>query len=180
MYEAKPNPGGLPRAVAYIRVSTDGQDTENQLPAIRALAAGRFNLVAIYRENESAWRAGHQRQLAQLLKDARRRDFKYVLVWALDRVSRQGPGVVFPIFNTLAESGVRLLSVQESWTDAPGPMYDLLLGIFAWYAKFESDRKSERVRAKLAQLRAQGKRLGRPLGAKDKRKRKRRKRVVLF
>jgi len=41
----------------------------------------------------------------------------------------------------------------------------------------ESQRKSERTKAGLARVVAQGKRLGRPQGSKDRRKRKRRKAV---
>jgi len=40
----------------------------------------------------------------------------------------------------------------------------------------ESQRRSERTRAGLARVKAQGKRLGRPPGSKDKRKRRRRQR----
>ncbi len=42
----------------------------------------------------------------------------------------------------------------------------------AWAAKFESDRKSERVRAAHAKLREEGKHIGRPKGATDKKRRK--------
>lgn len=43
----------------------------------------------------------------------------------------------------------------------------------------ESQRKSERTKAGLARVVAQGKRLGRPQGSKDRRKRNRRK-VVFY
>ena len=44
----------------------------------------------------------------------------------------------------------------------------VFIAFIAWAAKFESDRKSERVRAAHARLRDQGKHIGRPKGAKDK------------
>ncbi|MBC8275108.1 MAG: recombinase family protein [Chloroflexi bacterium] len=49
-----------------------------------------FEVIKIYEEEETAWRNGHQRELANLVADARRRKFQAVLVWALDRLSREG------------------------------------------------------------------------------------------
>lgn len=53
-------------------------------------------------------------------------------------------------------------------------MADLLYAITAWVAEFESRRRSERTLAGLNRAMAQGKRLGRPKGSKDKVKRSRR------
>jgi len=71
--------------------------------------------------------------------------------------------------------GVRVLSYQESWTEAPGKLGELLYGrCVVWVARMESKRLSERTKAGLARVVAQGKKLGRPPGSRDKRKRKRR------
>jgi DNA invertase Pin-like site-specific DNA recombinase len=48
-------------------------------------------------------------------------------------------------------------------------MQELLLSIVAWVARMESNRRSERTKAGLARAVSEGKRLGRPPGAKDKR-----------
>ena len=69
------------KACCYLRVSSQEQSTDNQLPAIEAYAASKgYELVAIYRENESAWRAGHQKELARLLDDIRSGRRKYDIV----------------------------------------------------------------------------------------------------
>lgn len=49
-----------------------------------------YEVVKVYEEEESAWKAGHQRELAVLLRDARKGRFSIALVWALDRLSREG------------------------------------------------------------------------------------------
>jgi len=67
-----------------------------------------------------------------------------------------------------------VLSYQESWTEAPGELGELLYALTGWVAKMESQRRSERTKAGLARVKAQGKRLGRPPGSKDRRKRRRR------
>ena len=57
-----------------------------------------------------------------------------------------------------------MLSYQESWTEAPGELGELLFAIAGWVARMESQRKSERTKAGLARLVVQGKKLGRPKG----------------
>ncbi|GAF77016.1 unnamed protein product, partial [marine sediment metagenome] len=79
------------KCVIYSRVSSQEQTLENQIPVLAKWAQSRgFELVEIYQEMESAWRNGHQRELARLLDNARKRKFDIVLVWALDRLSREG------------------------------------------------------------------------------------------
>ena len=159
----------------YSRVSTNEQDVENQSAALIEWARQReFDVVSVYSEEESAWKAGHQRVLAKLMEDARKRRFEVVLVWALDRLSREGPLAILTLVNRLKICGVRVLSYQENWTEAPGELGELLYAIAGWVARMESQRRSERTKAGLARVVAQGKKLGRPLGSKDKRKRQRR------
>jgi len=169
----------MTRAAIYCRVSTNDQNPENQRMVLTEWVKQRgFEVVAVYEEEESAWKAGHQRELARLLDDARRRKFDAVLVWALDRLSREGPLAILTLVNRLKSHGVKIFSYQESWTEAPGELGELLYAIAGWVARMESQRRSERTKAGLVKVRAQGKRLGRPLGSKDKRKRMRRQRFI--
>ena len=112
--------------------------------------------------------------MANLVTDARRRKFQAVLVWALDRLSREGALAILSLVQKLSACGVKVLSYQESWTEAPGELAELLYALTGWVARMESQRRSERTKAGLARVKAQGRRLGRPPGSKDKRRRKRR------
>ena len=160
------------RAVIYSRVSTVEQSTNNQTMVLTEWAKQRgFEVVKIYEEEESAWKDGHQRQLAQLKCDAARRRFDVILVWALDRLSREGALVILSLVNTLKVYGVRIVSYQEAWTEAPGELAEVLYAIAGWVAGMESQRRSERTKAGMARLKAAGKNIGRPIGAKDKKKR---------
>lgn len=86
------------KACIYCRVSTGDQDTANQLQVLTEWANQRdFEVFKIYEEEESAWKAGHQKKLSALIADARMRRFQAVLVWSLDRISREGsPGDIKP------------------------------------------------------------------------------------
>jgi len=159
----------------YSRVSTNDQNTVNQSAILEEWAKHRrFEVVTVYEEEESAWKAGHQRELSNLLTDARKRKFEAVLVWALDRLSREGSLAILTLINRLKLCGVKVLSYQESWTEAPGDLGELLFAIAGWVARMESQRRSERTKAGLSRVVAQGRKLGRPKGSMDKRKRKRR------
>ncbi len=159
----------------YSRVSTGQQDTTNQSVVLSEWANQRgFEIVKVYEEEESAWKSGHQRVLATLMADARHRRFQSVLVWALDRLSREGALAVLSLVHRLSNYGVKVLSYQESWTEAPGEIGEILYAIAGWVARMESQRRSERTKAGLARVVAQGKKLGRPQGSKDRKKRKRR------
>jgi len=163
----------ITRAAIYVRVSTKEQSIENQESVLLDWSKRRgVDVVKIYSEEESAWKSGHQRALAQLVNDARRGIFDAVLVWALDRLSREGPLRILMIVDRLKRSGVRVISYQESWTEAPGELAELLYALTAWVARMESDRRSERTKAGLQRAMREGK----PVGKRgpDKKKRKKR------
>ena len=164
-----------PSAVIYSRVSTSKQDAENQTDVLQAWAKERgLEVVAVYAETETGWRHGHQQELARLVREARKGRFRFVLVWALDRLSRLGALSILSLIHKLASYGVKVLSHEESWTEAPGELAEVLYAIAGWVARMESQRRSERTKAGLLRVQAAGVRLGRPPGAKDKKRRKKR------
>ena len=96
------------------------------------------------------------------MQDARKRKFDALIVWALDRLSREGPLAILTLVNRLKICGIKVLSYQEIWTEAPGELGELMYALTGWVARMESQRRSERTKAGLAKVRAQGRRLGRP------------------
>ncbi len=83
------------------------------------------------------------------------------------------------LINTFEVYDCHIISVNESWTHPEvGPMREMFIAMSAWAAKFESDRRSERTRAGLDRVRANGQKLGRPVGKKDRKKRRKKRPVV--
>ena len=163
------------RVAILLRVSSGEQHAANQLPELEAWAARRgWTVVKVYTISESAWKGAHLKMLSEVYQDSRMGKFELLLVWALDRLSRGGVAATLEIIERLGRYGVKVLSLQESWTEVEGPMQELLLSIVAWVARMESNRRSERTKAGLARAVAEGKRLGRPPGSKDGKKRSRR------
>lgn len=171
------------KCAIWARVSTNEQFTANQLTELRAWAEARGLAVAAeYVIEDSAWAAGDvgkgrafDTARAALLAGARAGQYRVVLTWAIDRLSRKGIEDTLATMRRLSESGCTVWSRQESWTeDLKNPhMRELFLAIAAWMAKMESDRRSERIKAGLARRKAEGKPVGRQAGALDKGQRRR-------
>jgi DNA invertase Pin-like site-specific DNA recombinase len=151
----------MTRAALYVRVSTRVQTTENQERELREWAERLgLEVVAVYADTMSGARSDRA-ALAAVLTAAHRRAFDVLLVWALDRVSREGIGRMVGYVEQLLAAGIRVLSHQEPWLDTGGPVRELVLAIFAWVAKQERERIGERVRAGQTRARAQGVHIGR-------------------
>lgn len=162
------------RAVIYARVSTEDQDATNQIIALENLAKQRgWDIAAVYQEEASAWKAGHQKEFAKMLKKASIHEFQVLLVWALDRITRQGVRAILPLIDNLKSYGVQVISLQEPWTEQSGMQSELLYSITAWVAKSESERLSQRIKAGLEKRKAKGLPVGRMAGSKDKQPRRR-------
>ncbi len=169
------------RAAVYIRVSTEEQTAENQLPEIKRFCQARgWEIAQVYAEQESAWQQGHQAQLAELLKDMRRgrRHFDYVVVYALDRLSRAGVLATLTLVNSFENAGCKVISIKENWIADAGPMRDVFTSMVAWTAQYESTRKSQNTKAGIQRKKSTGWTPGRPKGSKDKKKRRRRRVVI--
>src|SRR5690242_505858 len=98
------------RVAIYARVSTDdkGQDPENQLRQLRAWCNQMGHTVAReYVEHENGGKGvDYRRQLAQLFSDAARREFDLLLVWSIDRFSREGMAATVGYLQRLSSHGV--------------------------------------------------------------------------
>jgi len=157
----------------YVRVSKADktQDPESQLKPLRKYAdAMGYNVVHEYIDYASGGSCNRP-QFQQMLKDARLRKFSVVIVWALDRFSREGIRNTLSYIEKLDSYNVSLKSLQESWLDTSDKsMSQLLLAIFSWVAEQERLRISERTKAGLARSK---KKPGRPKGSRDSKPRKR-------
>jgi len=159
--------GGKERLAHYSRVSTrdKGQDPENQLREIRAeYQKMGFDIAPAleYIDRETGTGKRRRPQFEKMLYDAEHRKFDTLIIWSLDRLSREGTLRTLLILDQLNRYGVKVKSLKEPWLDPTSPTYELLLPIFAWVARQESLRIRQRVQAGLARARAEGVRLGRP------------------
>jgi DNA invertase Pin-like site-specific DNA recombinase len=82
------------RAAIYARVSTEdkGQTPDNQLLQLRAWCERMgYPVAREYVEHENGGKGiEYRKQLAAMFVGAARREFDFLLVWSLDRFSREG------------------------------------------------------------------------------------------
>lgn len=150
----------------YARVSTkDGrQHLDNQLLELqRYTGTQQWKIFEVYVDEDSGAKGPEGRPgLAALLADASRRKFDLVLVWSLDRFSRQGTVRTLALIGKLRGYGVDFHSYNDPILRTNGPFGDALIGLIAAIAEFERSRLQERIHAGMDRARAKGVKFGRP------------------
>lgn len=165
----------MKKTALYLRVSKadDSQDPTNQLEPLRKFADSLDLKVVNEYVDYASGGSANRSKFQQMLKDAKNHKFNMILVWSLDRFSREGISNTLSYLKTLKQASVGLKSLQESWLDtSDSGIGELLIAIMSWVAEQERLRISERTKAGLVIAKANGKKLGRPNGSKDKVRRK--------
>ena len=149
------------KVALYARVSTDGQDPEVQLAALRAHVANRgWQIAEEFVDRGFSGARERRPALDQLLHAAWGGKFQAVLVWRFDRFARSVKHLITALetFRTLK---VDFISLQEQF-DTSTPIGQAMFTIIGAMAQLERDIIRERVKAGLERARARGVRLGRP------------------
>lgn len=144
-----------------------GQDTENQVSELRRHAATQgWEVVKEYTDHKSA-KSGERDQFKEMFDAAERHEFDAVVVWALDRFSREGIRETFNYIDRLVKAGCQFISFTEEHFRTTGPHGEIIMALSAWIAKQERVRISERTKAGLAIARSRGRIGGRKPKDKD-------------
>ncbi len=168
------------KVAIYVRVSKDVvsssgqlQDPTNQIEPLKKYAEARgWEVHRIYIDRMSGGAANRPR-FREMMDSISGREFDHILVWSLDRFSREGITSTLAYMKKLKFAGVGITSLQEPWMNIDDEgIGQLLLSLWAWLAKEERRKISERTKAGLARVKRAGKKLGRPVGSKDKKRRK--------
>lgn len=166
------------KVAIYARVSKDEasskgqfQDPENQIIPLRKYCdAMEWDLKQVYVDRVSGGDSNRP-QFKEMLSHVRQRHYDIILVWALDRFSREGMNQTLSYIKQLKKYKTGLKSLQESWLDTSNEgVGELLIAIFAWVAAEEKRKISERTKAALAKLKKKGVKLGRPWHKEKKKK----------
>ena len=142
----------------WLRVSNLDQQIENQRIALKSLCDQRGYTVdrEYVADGVSAWTGDQRALLETALDDARAGRFDVLVVWALDRITREGPAEILRITEEFRKAGVGIVSLQEPWMEDEGDTRDLFISVVGWTSRQESTRKSERNRAAHVRMVAEG------------------------
>jgi DNA invertase Pin-like site-specific DNA recombinase len=155
---------GTMRVAIYARVSTGEQNPELQLRELRDYAERRGFIVHreyVEKVTGDLRRRKRAPEFEAMMADARRGRFDCVLVWKYDRFARS-LGALVAALQEFRDLGIDFISHTQA-IDTTTPMGRLFFHVIGSFAEFERDVIVERVRAGLANARAKGKRLGRPV-----------------
>lgn len=155
----------MTRVALWTRVSADESDPKTQLEPLRAFAAQLGGeVVKEYVLNESATgKRGRRVEFDQMMKDASKRYFDLLLFLNMTRFSREGIRKTIAYFQQLDVYGVRYKSLQEPFLDTENELIAYMVkGLLAYFAHYQANQISEATKRKLAHLKAQGVKLGRP------------------
>ena len=168
----------MTKVAIYARVSMDEADDtkrqfqspENQLIPLRDWAKSQnWDIVGEYIDKCSG--ADHNRpSFIRMLNDAMLLKFNIIIVWKLDRFSREGIGHTLSYIERLRTRSVAIKSMTESWLDTSkdNPISEMLLAVMSWVAAEERRKISERTKLGIQRRRNLGQwKGGRPKGSKN-------------
>ena len=103
------------RAAYYLRVSTEGQELDNQRAEIGPFINRRgWKLESSFADVVSGGKKERDRPgFAAMLKAAHQRKFDVLVFWALDRLTREGTRATLNYLQRLESKGVDYVSYQE-------------------------------------------------------------------
>ena len=158
---------GIKKAAVYARVSTNQQDTQNQLIELRRYCEARGWQAIEFIDNGFSGALGEDKRpaLKATMDAARKRKVDTVIVWDFSRFARSMRQLVEAL-DLFRAWGVSFISLREG-IDTSTANGRLVFGIFASLAEFERELIRERVSLGLRRAQAQGKQLGRPKASID-------------
>jgi len=167
----RPASSGRPtRAVLYYRVSTDRQNEENQMPALRAYTEFRkWKIVKEYVDHGISGGKDSRPDLDVMMSEIRAGKYDVLLVYSYDRFARSLPHLVL-VMDELGHLGVAFASYHEQ-IDTTTPQGRLLFAFYAGLAEWTRHQIAQKTRDTLARLKNEGIKLGRPTLPDDVRER---------
>jgi DNA invertase Pin-like site-specific DNA recombinase len=154
----------------YLRVSTDGQTTENQRRELAAVAARPgWEVVGFYEDAGISGSNGREKRpgFDRLLNDATARKINMIAAWSVDRLGRSLQHLV-GFLNELQALNCNLYLHQQA-IDTTTPSGRAMFQMCGVFAEFEKSMIVERVKAGQARAVAQGLELGRGKRKDEKR-----------
>ena len=134
-------------AVIYARYSSDSQreeSIEGQLRECREYAErNNMTIVGTYIDRALSTKTADRPEFQRMIKDSAKELFEIVLVWKLDRFSRDRYDSAH-YKHILKKNGVKVVSVKENISD--GPEGIILESTLEGYAEYYSAELSQKIR----------------------------------
>ena len=136
------------RVIIYARCSTEEsrQDVENQIKTCKRYCDSQNWPNEIAQEYESAYDGSRRKVFEQLLEKIRLKEFDVLMVYMLDRFSRETPTKIVSDLHRIVENyKCRFISLKEG-IDSNNDMWQIIMMVFAYMANNFSKMLGIRVR----------------------------------
>lgn len=160
----------------YIRVSTDHQNTENQKFEIQRFCEKQDLVVDCWiEETISSTKDLNKRKLGRLIKRIQKDDL--IIASELSRLGRNLLQIM-SILHHCMDIGAKIWTIKDNYRLGADITSKVLAFAFGLSAEIERNLISQRTKEALARVRAEGKRVGRPLGSRNECKLKGREKYI--
>jgi DNA invertase Pin-like site-specific DNA recombinase len=150
----------------YVRVSTNAQMVENQRFEIECFCRqNHYHIDRWIAESISGTKDYKKRGLGKVLRGVKKGDI--IICTELSRLGRS-LFMIMDILNLCMKKGTKLWALKENYRLGDDIESKVLAFAFGISAEIERNLISQRTKECLARLKAEGKTLGRPKGAKNK------------
>jgi putative DNA-invertase from lambdoid prophage Rac len=149
----------MPRAFAYVRVSTIDQETQNQINEIHSAGFAVEPHRTISETISGSVAIALPPEFTRLLDKMEQGDV--LIVTKLDRLGRNAIDVASTVAR-LEEAGIRVHCLALGGVGLTSSTGKLTMGVINAVAQFEQDLLIERTQSGLARAKSEGKILGRP------------------
>ena len=156
------------KTIAYLRVSKDSQDVNNQKLAILEFARKeQIKVDSFVHITVSSRKSTKERKIDQLLEELEPGDT--LIVSELSRMGRSA-GEIITTVDVLVKEEIRFFAVKEGirLNGSQDIQTKVMVTMFGLFAEIERELISMRTKEALAAAKASGKQLGRPKGVKGK------------
>lgn len=159
----------MKKLVAYIRISTDKQDLNNQKFEILDWASNRKIHIDEWVEvTMSSRKSEDARKISDLKNNLNEGDT--LIVTELSRLGRSTAEVLF-LINSLIKNHVQIIILKQNLNLTQHDMNSkIMVTMFSLFAELERDIISERIKASLKTKKERGIKLGKPKGIIQKSK----------
>lgn len=140
------------RKIGYARVSDDEQEEALQIAALKAAGCER-----VVTDHGARGTKKNRKGLRRVLKALERGD--ELVIWKIDRLGRSNEHLS-ALLTKLRGRGIDLVSLTQG-VDISTSAGRMLYGVLAVVAEYETEQISERTRAGMEVVRAQGRHIGR-------------------
>lgn len=145
----------------YARVSTDDKDQnpERQIaPCKNYCELHNHKILEVITEHQTGDSDPFKRPEGSKLLNS---NCQGIVVYSMDRFTRQHPIKVFQMLNSLKDRGVKIISITEPAFNMESEFSEIIIYLMSWFNNYFLTKLRRDVRSGIERARRQGKQIGR-------------------